>query len=145
MDTVIKNGIRILESGECYTHCKLCDREEKCKYIPINPNIFLATNLYPKGWREIIVSRGEIYSICPECHIKTIGRIHIEGCRRCEWFDKKCPDCGEMSYAYHGVLVNSSYALLCNNRNCRNFVRVALLDDFDEEIKESNYININDI
>jgi len=72
-----------------------------------------------------------------------LTRNIIENCGRCDWFDLICPNCGKMSFAYQGTLVEGDYALLCQNVECKNFFRVASLVDIFDKIIEEDYINLD--
>jgi ribosomal protein S27E len=77
-------------------------------------------------------------------NMKNITRDEIESRGRCEWFDMRCPDCGEKMKAYQGSdSALSDYSLLCGNYDCKNWMRVAELVDTSDRVEESDFSDIN--
>lgn len=66
-------------------------------------------------------------------------RAEIEELSRCEWFDRPCPACGKPMKAYDAVASSYDYALLCQTPDCRNWRRVAFLDDQMSSFTAENF------
>jgi hypothetical protein len=68
-------------------------------------------------------------------------RDYIESGGRCRWMDIHCPNCGDIAFAYQGV--KTDYAILCQNYNCKNWSRVAHINDSHDKIDNNDYEDIN--